>query len=219
MKPRSAAQSSPKSISYEPLFWLFMAGNLLGVLLEGVWCLAVHHHWETHVTTIWGPFNVVYGVGAVCMYLAAAKSAGWRLWQRFLLFTAVGTVVEWLVAVIQMRLFHSVSWDYGNLRFSLGGRISLLMSLIWGVLGLLFSVFALPQIDRGLARTQGVHRYRLCVVLSLFMAVNLALSTLILARWGFGRTGTAEHGLLRLLDLLYPSEYLAHRFVEWVLIS
>ena len=218
MKPRSAAQSSPKSISYEPLFWLFMAGNLLGVLLEGVWCLAVHHHWETHVTTIWGPFNVVYGVGAVCMYLAAAKSASWRLWQRFLLFTGVGTVVEWLVAIIQERVFHAVSWDYSSMRFSLGGRISLLMSLIWGVLDLLFSMLAVPLIDRCLARTESALRRKITFALCIYMSANLALSLIILVRWGIGRTGTAEAGLLRLLDLLYPSDYLSRRFVEWVLL-
>lgn len=41
------------------MFWLFMFGNVLGVLLEGTWCKLCFGHWETHVVTIWGPFCLI----------------------------------------------------------------------------------------------------------------------------------------------------------------
>ena len=58
--------------NYSNMFWLFMIGNILGVILEGIWCVIRNGRWETHVVTIWGPFCLIYGVGAVGGYLASA---------------------------------------------------------------------------------------------------------------------------------------------------
>ena len=35
-------------IQYADLFWLFILGSLLGVILEGLFCLVKYGHWETH---------------------------------------------------------------------------------------------------------------------------------------------------------------------------
>lgn len=43
-----------KPIAYENMFWLFMIGSVLGVILEGIWCLIRTGHWETHVVSMWG---------------------------------------------------------------------------------------------------------------------------------------------------------------------
>lgn len=58
-----------KPITYENMFWLFMIGSVLGVILEGIWCLIRAGHWETHVVSMWGPFCIIYGFGAVGLYL------------------------------------------------------------------------------------------------------------------------------------------------------
>lgn len=60
-------------VTYCNMFWLFMFGNVLGVLLEGTWCRLIFGHWETHVATIWGPFSLIYGVGAVMFYISGEK--------------------------------------------------------------------------------------------------------------------------------------------------
>ena len=33
-----------------------MISNLVGVLIEGIFCLISYGKWETHVVTMWGPF-------------------------------------------------------------------------------------------------------------------------------------------------------------------
>ena len=42
-----------KSIRYADLFWLFMAGSMLGVLIEGVFCIFSYGRWETHTEAVW----------------------------------------------------------------------------------------------------------------------------------------------------------------------
>ena len=60
-------------IKYHNVFILFIIGCTLGVLLEGSFCYIMRGQWETHVTFLWGPFNIVYGLGTVVMYLASVK--------------------------------------------------------------------------------------------------------------------------------------------------
>ena len=55
-------------ITYEKLFWLFIVGSLIGVVMEGVFCVFFKGHWESHVLTLVGPFNALYGAGAVLFY-------------------------------------------------------------------------------------------------------------------------------------------------------
>ena len=56
-------------IVYQEVFWIFMAGNILGVIVEGLWCLFRYGKWQTHVVTIWGPFNIVYGIGMAMFFV------------------------------------------------------------------------------------------------------------------------------------------------------
>ena len=86
--------------NYSNMFWLFMIGNILGVILEGIWCVIRNGRWETHVVTIWGPFCLIYGVGAVGGYLASALLSDKKILTRFAAFAAIGTVVEYVSSML-----------------------------------------------------------------------------------------------------------------------
>ena len=77
------------------LFWLFLAGSVAGFFLEGIWCVFTKGHWEHHSATVWGPFCIVYGIGAVLVYLLSAVLKGRNLPLQFLLFSASGAAVEY----------------------------------------------------------------------------------------------------------------------------
>ena len=46
--------------------------------------------------------------------------------------------IEYLCSFFQEMLFGSTSWDYSNIPFNLNGRICLLYSVFWGILGILW---------------------------------------------------------------------------------
>lgn len=71
------------SIKYQTLFWLFMIGSVLGFLLEGLWCVIKTGHWEHHVATIWGPFCIIYGIGAVAAFLISQLLSGRHVLLQF----------------------------------------------------------------------------------------------------------------------------------------
>lgn len=66
-------ETESKQLTYDKLFWLFIAGSILGVIIEGVFCQIAKGHWESHVVSVYGSFNILYGAAAVLFYVAADK--------------------------------------------------------------------------------------------------------------------------------------------------
>lgn len=211
------SRGDDSELSYQNMFWLFMVGNMLGVLVEGIWCVFRWGHWETHVTFIWGPFNIVYGVGAVGMYAASVFLSRKKLWVKFTAFSLVGAAIEYIVAVFQEKVFNSTSWDYSRQWFNLGGKISIAFTLAWGVLGVFFVQVCLPPLKKLFRKNNSKALRVACWVLTVFMAVNAVLSLIILTRWGYGAVGHSRNPALQALDKIYPADYLQSRFVEWKL--
>ena len=208
-------QRRRQALRYANLFWLFLAGNVLGVLLEGVWSIGVLGHWETHVTMLWGPFNIVYGIGAVFMYIAAVRLEKKSPVINFLVLAAVGSTVEYLVAVFQERVFHSVSWDYSNHPFDLNGKISLPITLMWGALGVLFAKLMLPVLKKVLPLLNRNWLNVACAVLSVLIALDMLASLILLYRWGWYMTGHSQNAVLQAIDRHCTDDFMAKRFVEW----
>ena len=208
-----------EALRYANLFWLFFFGNVLGVLLEGVWSIGVLGHWETHVTMLWGPFNIVYGIGAVGMYIAAVLLETKPLIVNFLVLAAVGSSLEYLVSVFQERVFNSVSWNYSNHPFDLNGRISLPITLMWGALGVLFAKLLLPVLKKVFPHLNTRGWDVSCAVLSVFLAIDMLVSLVLLFRWGWGWTGHSEHAVFQAIDRYYTADFMQSRFIEWVLLS
>lgn len=61
-------------LCYEKLFWIFMAGNVVGWALETIYALIMPpHQFELRVSLVVGPFILVYGFGAVAITLFLRK--------------------------------------------------------------------------------------------------------------------------------------------------
>lgn len=79
-------------ITYDKLFWLYLTGCIAGVIIEGVFCLVTKGHWESHVVSVFGAFNVLYGFGAVLLYAGAIKLKDKNIFVRVVLVTMIATI-------------------------------------------------------------------------------------------------------------------------------
>ena len=129
-------ERTPRTITYSSLFWLFMLGSIIGFILEGLWSILCGRGWENHSATVWGPFCIVYGLGAVALYVAAAFINTRPLPLQFAVCGILGSAVEYFSSAVQELCFGSTSWDYSDQFLNIGGRVSLKMTLIWGFLGI-----------------------------------------------------------------------------------
>ncbi len=201
-----ADRLNSKEIKYQQAFWVFMAGSVLGFVLEGLWCVWRKGAWENHAATVWGPLCLVYGVGALAIYVMAMYSQCWRARRQFFWCALAGTAVEYFTSLFQELLFGSRSWDYSKHYIHLNGRVSLRMTLMWGLLGLLFIRLIMPLLQRWLSRMQGVFWQRACVVLSCWMVVNLLLTGAALGRWKERQQDIAPGNRVELsLDKHFPN--------------
>ena len=119
---------------YKLLLILFI-GSFAGVVVELMWCLIRNGYLESRSGLVYGPFNLLYGAGAVALTVCLYRFRNRSGWISFLGGMLVGTVVEYLCSWGQELLFGSRSWDYSAMPFNLNGRVCLLYSVFWGVLG------------------------------------------------------------------------------------
>lgn len=169
--------------TYPQLFFLFFAGSVAGFFLEGIWRVIRTGAWENHSATVYGPFCIVYGVGAAALYWMSGQVNDIPLWVQFLIYAVTGATVEYLGSFAQERFFGSVSWDYTGRLLSLNGRICLSMTLMWGMLGITFSLMVCPLITQLFTTAADWPVKGLCILLSVLMAADLLLSASALLRW------------------------------------
>ena len=127
-----------KYITYPVLFLLFFSGSILGTLIEGIFCLIRYGRWETHTVTLWGPFCIIYGLGAVGLYIGSVLFGHLHWALQFILFASIATVIEYLCGAVLKYRLRMKAWDYSRSRFHLHGLVCLKMTLAWGALGVLF---------------------------------------------------------------------------------
>ena len=93
-----------------------------------------------------GPFCPIYGFGALIMLFALNSLKG----NIILLFTVsfvVLTIWEYIAGIILEKVFKTKYWDYTNNRFNINGRVCLLNSFFWGVLGVVFINYVHPFVE------------------------------------------------------------------------
>ena len=197
------------------VFWMFFVGSILGVLVERIWCVMRYGFYEPRVGSIYGPFNPVYGLAAAVLTLTLY---GLRNRGRIFSFfggAIVGSAVEYLCSLAQEMVLGSASWDYSGRPFNLNGRICLLYSVYWGMLGMLFIKEFYPRIATCILKIPNKIGKPLTAALAVFMAFNMLMTGASLLRWSERRTGEMPSNAIEAyLDAHYPDERMKEIFTN-----
>jgi uncharacterized membrane protein len=82
-----------------------------------------------------GPYLPIYGSSAMAILLILNALPSDDFLPVFLTSVIVATTLEYAVSVILDKIFKTSWWDYADYRFNYHGRVALLPSLVWGVIG------------------------------------------------------------------------------------
>lgn len=145
---KKGGKSFASGIDFYKLFWVFMIGCFLGVVVETLFCLVNSGYIQSRQGVIYGPFNPVYGFGAVVLTLVLHPFTKKPWYVVFLLSMVLGGGFEFLSSLIQQYVTGTVSWQYDQLPFNFGGRTSLRYSFYWGFLGLLWMKEIYPGLSK-----------------------------------------------------------------------
>ena len=129
--------------------WIFIAACYLGYGVETIWCLIKNGFIESRKSLVLGHLSVAYGMGAVLLTLILIKFQDAKLWKVFVIAFLSGTVTEYICSLGQEIVFGSVAWDYSNLPLNINGRVCLIYSLFWGVLGVIWVKLVIPLLNKG----------------------------------------------------------------------
>jgi len=202
-------------IIYQKLFWLFLFGSLAGVLLEGIFCLAKYGHWETHVTSMWGYYNILYGVGAVLFYVSTVllwnKNAIWR----FVFIAITADILELFAGLLLEFGLKMRAWSYLGNFLNFRGHICLSMTFVWGAIGTAFS-HAVPYIEKLFSKMTGKGWNIACIVLSIIIFIELIFTVICIIRWKMRHFGAkALTAFAKFIDAHYDDSFMQKRFCEW----
>lgn len=203
-------------IVYSDLLWLFIMGSLLGVLIEGIFCVFCHGHWETHTVAVWGPFCIIYGVGAVVLYIGAILMKDKSYVLQFFVFAAATTVVEYLCGALLKYGLHMRAWDYSDRFLNIDGLICPTFTLGWGVAGIVFSKWCMNPLQTLFSKMHGNIWNIACICLSVFMAVNLLVTSVCIFRWSKRHQRIPPHNSIeQYIDETWDDSRMQKRFCEW----
>lgn len=190
------------------LFWLFFIGCFLGVLIEMFWWFLKTGIWESRRGLIYGPFNLVYGFGALLITILLYRFREKPMKVIFVLGFFIGAVFEYTCSLFQEIAFQTVSWDYGTSFFSLNGRINLFFSVMWGILSVAWMKL-IPSFLRFIDHFWGNKMKILTIFLGIFMVFNSCISFLACQRQTQRYYGIEpKNNFDRFLDQNYPDERL-----------
>ena len=182
----------------------FFAYSFAGWLFEVIISLFQHHRFVDRGFSF-GPVCPIYGVGALLAVLFLSHLTD-PLVQFVVGFFAAG-VLEFSTSWVMERMFHARWWDYSNIPLNINGRICLLYSIFWGILGVLWIKDLYPRMSKWILKIPNHAGKIVTWVLTVFMAVNCLVSAVAVWRWAERVSGVpAANDFEELLDARFPDE-------------
>ena len=114
-------------------FWIFVFSCFLGTLLETVFHLIAYKEFQNRAGLIYGPFNPVYGFGALIMTFFLRKIQHRSIFLIFVCSTFIGLSFEYICSLFQEIVLNSLSWSYSDTYFSIHGRTNVIFGFFWGI--------------------------------------------------------------------------------------
>ena len=207
-----------EGLCFKKLFFIFLIGSVIGTIYEDllIYCRTLMETGEgvfmLHRGVIYGPFNVVYGIGAAVMIWLLLRKK-YDNWQIFGYAALLGGVVEYLISFLQETFTHTTSWDYSNLPLNINGRTTIPIMLVWSVMGLLLVKVFYPWVSKWIEKIPERIGNTIYIILVVFMALDMLVSWSAIIRQTLRHNNVpAFTPLGRFYDDCYNDEYLKHYF-------
>ncbi|MDE7261126.1 MAG: putative ABC transporter permease [Oscillospiraceae bacterium] len=204
-----------QGINIYKILLVCIVGSFAGVVIEMMWAYARYGLIESRRGLVYGPFNLLYGAGAVFLTLALYKYRNkGRIWS-FLGGFIVGSALEYACSWGQEALLGSRSWDYSNFPLNLNGRICFTYSVFWGILGIVWIKDLYPRMAKWILKIPNSIGKTLTWALTVFMVFNCAVSCVTMGRWVDRRQGVpAGNSFWEFVDQRFPNERMERIFAN-----
>jgi len=149
---------------YHIVHWFFVY-SILGWLIESIYT-SICNKKITNRGFIRGPICPIYGVGALAVYFILRPFSG----NYVLLYfygALLATTLEYFTALLMIRIFGEVWWDYNDKPFNYKGILCLESTIAWGF----YTVFMFGFL----------HRFVVFIVNSYSVEAGIRIGTIVIA--------------------------------------
>lgn len=191
------------------IVWIFTLGSFIGYIIESIFGFILNGHYVNRSSMLYSPFNIIYGVGALTMYLTLRKIEKSKPQVIFMVGMVAGTLVEFLCSWVQEVIFGTVSWSYADMPLNIGGRVCLLFSIYWGLLAIAWVKLLHPLLEKFILWLPNKHGKLITWVIIVVFIIDMAVSALAVTRWTARLDGLpATHALAVWADNTYPDDFM-----------
>lgn len=195
------------------LLYIFIITSICGYFVELVWSLVTKGIFINHSAVVIGPFNFAYGICGVVLTLLLYKFKDESYLKIFLLSFIGGSILEYIMSWGMELVLGFTAWDYSNSFLNINGRICLLFSIFWGILGILWIKILYPQIEKMLNKINPKIYKIIIICLTIFLLFDILLTVSSVNRAREADKGIPpSNGYERFLDNTFNSKYLKNMF-------
>jgi len=197
-----------KGMCFKKIFWIFIFGCIFGCVME----MTLHFiqndgELVSRKGLIYGPFNPVYGLGAVLFTVFLYKRK--NIIVIFFLAAILGGLFEFLCSYFQEMLFGTISWDYSNKPLNIGGRTSALYMFYWGCLGVVFIKIVYPFLSKTIEKIPIKIGNIITRIMVIFMIFNCVIYLVASLRQEERKEGVEpQNKVEKIIDEKYPDSRL-----------
>lgn len=134
---------SEKMIYY--YIWFFMVYSFLGWCIEVIFATTKSRKF-TNRGFLNGPLCPIYGFGLIIILIFVGPYKD-NILKLFLYSTVLISALEYIVGFTLEKLFYHKWWDYSEMKYNIGGYISLYFSMLWGIGCILVMKFIHPIVE------------------------------------------------------------------------
>lgn len=166
------------------IFSYFIIYSIIGLVIEMLYAIITKGTVESRRGFLYGPFCPIYGLGAVAMIWFLKKYFSKNSYTLFLGGFIVGSVVEYLISFIGEYVFNVKWWDYSNAFLNINGRICVIYSIFWGLLGVYLVGHLNKYVDKLLDKWElkiGIKKFnKIVLAFIIFLAIDGILTVFAL---------------------------------------
>ena len=192
-EPTTRAENA---LSTADLLWLFVIGAFLGDVVETLFCRVTAGVWMSRSSLVWGPFSVVWGLALALSTVLLRNSENKSDSAIFAFGVFMGGAYEYVCSAVGELLFGVIFWDYSGFKFNIAGRVNLLYCFFWGIAAVVWLRLGYPLVAKGMDLVRRHVKPWMTILLAIFMAVNMSLSGLALARYNSRTDGITPRNQL-----------------------
>ena len=211
-----------KGLSKEKLWCIFIIACIFGCYFEMIKNLIEHFisngdlFWERRSGLIYGPFSIVYGVGAVLLTIFLINK-NYKSFNIFIFGGLICGFLEYLINFLQEKFIGTISWDYSDQFLNINGRTTIPIIIGWGLLCLVFVKIIYPFLSRIIEKIPKKIGTVILRVLIIFLIIDMFISFSALIRQFLRRKDVKPFTIYgELLDKYYTDERLAKAYPNMV---